>query len=224
VRPNDVVEAAHLVGDALEPVADEDWTVRAGSLNWDVATTVTHMAGATAKYALCLSSAATRYIALQLVRYPGASTHDLLGAVAATARSLATVADAAPATTRAYHASGMADPEGFVAMACVELLVHGADAATGLKVELHPPDGLCERVVRRLFPWVTHPAPPWDLLLWATGRLALPEVAALDESWRWHAAPLDEWDGALPQRRADPPVAYRFDPVSGCWQPQWQAD
>jgi hypothetical protein len=117
----------------------------------------------------------------------------------------------------------MADPEGFVAMGCVELLVHGADAAAGLDVELRPPDGLCERVVRRLFPSATHPAPPWDLLLWATGRLALPDVAALDESWRWHAGPLDEWDGAVPQRRADPPPEYRFEPVSGRWEPQWPA-
>jgi hypothetical protein len=223
VRPDDVVQAAALVGEALQPVVDEDWSVRAGSLEWDVDTTVAHMAGATAKYALCLSSATTRFIALRLVRYPDASTHDLLRAVASTARSLGAVAEAAPATARAYHASGMADPEGFVAMACVELLVHGADAAAGLSVQLQPPDGLCERVVQRLFPWVTHPAPSWNLLLWATGRLALPNVAALDESWRWHAAPLDEWDGAVPQRRADPPTEYRFDTLSGRWQPVWQA-
>jgi len=223
VRPNDVVEAADLIGEALRPVADQDWSVRAGSLDWDVATTVAHMAGAVAKYALCLSSTTTRFIALQLRPYPGASTHDLLDTVAATARSLAAVADAAPATARAFHASGMADPEGFVAMGCVELLVHGADAAAGLTVELRPPDGLCERVVRRLFPWATHPATLWDLLLWSTGRLALPDVAALDESWRWHVEPLAEWTGGVPQRRADPPTEYRFDVVSGRWEPQWQA-
>src|SRR5262249_58442678 len=85
VRPDDVVQAAALVGEALQPVVDKDWSVRAGSLDWDVDTTVAHMAGAAAKYALCLSSTTTHFIALRLVRYPDASRHDLLHAVASTA-------------------------------------------------------------------------------------------------------------------------------------------
>jgi hypothetical protein len=179
------------------------------------------MAGAVAKYALCLSSATTRFIALRLTRYPQATNDDLVAAVTSTARSLAAIATSTPATTRAYHASGMADPEGFVAMGCVELLVHTRDIAAGLTVELHPPGGVCERVLQRLFPWVTHASPPWERLLWATGRAALPEAAALDESWQWHAAPLDEWDGALPQQQAEPPTAYRYDAMTGRWEPDW---
>jgi hypothetical protein len=219
VRPDDVVVAADVIGGVLYLVADLDWSVPAGSLEWDVATTVAHMAGAVAKYALCLSCATTRFIALHLVRYPQATNLDLVEAVTSTARSLAAVAANAPTTTRAYHVSGMADPEGFVAMGCVELLVHGHDIATGLSVELHPPEDVCERVLQRLFPWVTHTASPWERLLWATGRTALHDAAALDESWRWHAAPLDEWDGAIPQRQADPPTAYRYDTMTGRWEP-----
>jgi uncharacterized protein (TIGR03083 family) len=224
VRPEDVVVAADVIGEVLYPVSDLDWSVRAGSLDWDVTTTVAHMAGAVAKYALCLSSATTRFIALRLMRYPGATNDDLVAAVTSTARSLAAAAANAPATTRAYHSSGMADAEGFVAMGCVELLVHAGDIAAGLTVELHPPDDLCERVLQRLFPWVTHAAPPWERLLWATGRIALPEAAGLDESWRWHAAPLDEWDGAMPERQADPPTSYRYDTKTGRWEPHWSTN
>jgi hypothetical protein len=41
--PTDVVAAEA----ALRPVADFDWSVQAGPLEWDVGQTVTHMIGAT---------------------------------------------------------------------------------------------------------------------------------------------------------------------------------
>ncbi len=83
------------------------------------------------------------------------------------------------------------------------MLVHCWDAARGLGVEFVPPTDLAERVLRRLFPWAPRHEPAWEALLWANGRVDLaggPERPGPD--WEWHCAPLDEWDGTIPQRQA----------------------
>lgn len=56
-------------------------------------------------------------------------------------------------------------------------------------------------MLRRLFPWVELEADPaddpWSLLRWANGRLALDGRPQLTR-WRWHCAPLADWDGRRP--------------------------
>ncbi len=94
---------------------------------------------------------------------------------------------------------GTADPSGFAAMACDELLIHTDDPARGLGLGFHPPDDLAESVLQRLFPWVTPHGDPWDQLRWANGRLALGELERLTD-WAWHCAPLKEWNGIVPTR------------------------
>jgi hypothetical protein len=42
---------------------------------------------------------------------------------------------------------------------------------------------------------------PWSALLWANGRTDLPGQRR-QVPWRWHCAPLDEWDGRNPSGRA----------------------
>lgn len=103
-----------------------------------------------------------------------------------------------PATARGFHPFGTADPSGFAAMACDELLVHTDDAARGLGLAFEPDPTRCERTLRRLFPWAPDDVDPWTALRWANGRLALPGRPRL-ERWRWHCAPLEEWDGRSPR-------------------------
>ncbi len=91
----------------------------------------------------------------------------------------------------------MADPSGFAAMGCDELLVHGWDATEGLGVDLTPDERITARVLHRLFPWVSHEPDPWTALLWANGRVDLPSKPRPTD-WRWHCAPLDQWDGSIP--------------------------
>ena len=105
-------------------------------------------------------------------------------------RILAATVRTAPAQARAFHPTGMADPEGFAAMGCTEILVHGQDIARGLGLSLDPPRGICAVVLGRLFPEAPDGADPWEILLWATGRGELPGQPQLRE-WRWHGAPLD---------------------------------
>ena len=107
---------------------------------------------------------------------------------------------AAPASARAFHPSGMADPSGFAGMSCDEILIHTADITGGFGIDFQPPDEICAKVLARLFPWAPTDVGAWDSLRWANGRLALPGVAPQDANWRWHCAPLSEWDGSIPRR------------------------
>ena len=87
-------------------------------------------------------------------------------------------------------------------MACDELLVTGNDAARGLGVAFAPDGRLAADVLTRLFPWHAQEVDddPWQLLLWANGRMELPGRVR-QSVWRWHCAPLSEWDGVAPSPR-----------------------
>ena len=219
LRPDDVVTAAEAAAAALGSSTARDWTVPAGTLEWDVRTTLAHAAGATAKYALCLASGTSRFIALRSEQYADATNDDLLHALVSTARALRQVAVAVPDGRRAFHVAGMADAEGFVAMGCTEILVHAHDAASGVGAAFDPPDDLCRTAVSRLFPWTPADTPGWATLLWASGRRALEAHPAPGDDWEWHCAPLDEWDGTVPKAPMELPRAWRFDDSRRRWQP-----
>lgn len=83
-------------------------------------------------------------------------------------------------------------------MACDELLLHTDDAASSLGVAFEPPPDLPVAVLHRLFPWVEGGGEdPWTLLRWANGRIPLGARPQL-RKWRWHCAPLADWDGEVP--------------------------
>jgi predicted component of type VI protein secretion system len=76
----------------------------------------------------------------------------------------------------------------------------GADAAAGFGVPFAPAPAFAARVVHRLFPWAPGDlavADPWAVLLWCNGRAPLGERPRR-VGWRWHCAPLEEWDGRDP--------------------------
>ncbi|MBV9856199.1 MAG: hypothetical protein JOY82_17045 [Streptosporangiaceae bacterium] len=52
-------------------------------------------------------------------------------------------------------------------------------------------------VLARLFPWRRPDPGPWEALLHANGRIDLPGLPRL-KRWRWHCAPLAEWNGPQP--------------------------
>jgi len=63
---------------------------------------------------------------------------------------------------------------GYAALGIVETLVHTGDMADGLGLSWSPPDGICARVLARLFPDVPDDFRPWPTLLWACGRAEIP--------------------------------------------------
>ncbi len=87
--PADVVAAAVASETALRPLVDRDWSLRAGSLDWSVEQTITHMIGATAKYTLYLASQCQHFIGLSVTRWPDATSGELLDSLVPVATGLA---------------------------------------------------------------------------------------------------------------------------------------
>jgi hypothetical protein len=216
--PDDVVVAANHVVAALAPAVDADWTVPASAVDWDVRSTVLHSVSCVTCYTVDLASQATARVPLAINVPLHATNEQVLRVLGATARMLALVAEASPASARGYHEGGMADTSGFVAMAIDEVIVHGADAAAGLGLAYDPPQLLARKVVDRLFPWAPVDTDGWTALLWANGRLALPRQPQIRPNWSWQCAPLDEWEGDIRFHRRRTPDSYVWDPDARRWR------
>ncbi|MGY0003919.1 hypothetical protein [Micromonospora sp. I033] len=195
VTADDLDTALSSVVATLRPATGLDWSVRAGSLEWDCWHTAEHIGD-------CLISFAGQLVARPEKRFArfmasadkDASPEEVLEFAEAGGRILAATVRAARPDVRAYHPMGHADPEGFAAMGCVETLLHGDDIAQGLGLAIDPPRDVCGRVLDRLFPEAAQElagVDPWAALRWCTGRIDLPGRPQLKE-WRWHAAPLGE--------------------------------
>ena len=102
LAPDDVVAAAATAQAALRPVIGRDWSVRAGTLDWDVEQTITHMIGATAKYTLYLASRCEHFIGLSVTRWPDATDEEVIDSLVPVATGLAAVVAVTPTGVRAY--------------------------------------------------------------------------------------------------------------------------
>lgn len=194
----DVRSATSACAALLGPAVDAEWQLQVPGLDWSVATTVAHAAGTVLWYALDVWSGPGDDAAFDVTVKPAASNAALLLSLHNAGRICAASIDAAPPGTRGFHPHGSPDLSGFAAMACDELLVHTDDAARSLGLRFAPDAALARRVLGRLFPWHDAGTDPWQTLLWANGRRGLPGRAAQQE-WRWHCAPLAEWDGSIPK-------------------------
>jgi hypothetical protein len=194
VTADDLDAAVSAVVAALRAGTDRDWSAPAGTLEWDCWHTAEHVGDCLLSYAGQLAvQPAARYVRFLASADKDASPAEVLEFAEAGGRILAATVRPAPAQARAYHPTGMADPEGFAAMGCVEALLHGHDIAEGLGLSLDPPSGICRGVLARLFPQAAADlagTDPWEALQWATGRAGLPGRPQLHQ-WRWHGAPLD---------------------------------
>ncbi|GAA4597836.1 hypothetical protein GCM10023194_73790 [Planotetraspora phitsanulokensis] len=195
VTADDVDTAISHVVAALSPAAGADWSVQAGTLEWDCRQTAEHIGDCLMSYAgQIVTRPAGRYVRFMANADQDASPAEVLEFAETGARILiATVLTASP-QMRAYHPTGMADPEGFAAMGCVEALLHGQDIAHGLGLPFDPPRDVCARVLARMFPEAVaalEAVDPWQALLFSTGRTELPGRPRLGQ-WRWRGAPLTE--------------------------------
>ncbi|MFE6334803.1 hypothetical protein ACFVOK_16535 [Streptomyces sp. NPDC057798] len=203
VTAADVEHAVRLAVAALRGAERADWSVKAGSLEWDCWETVEHLADDLFAYAVQLGPATPpldTHVPFAWTRHrpdgPANSVFadrtagpaGLLQVLEACGALLTAMVSTTAPTVRAHHIFGAADPEGFAAMGVVETLVHTHDVAEGLGVDWTPPADLCDRVLARLFPDAPTDTAPWPTLLWATGRTELPHRARRTE-WRWYGAP-----------------------------------
>jgi hypothetical protein len=194
--PDDVRVAARWLAHVLVQSSTTALDVPAGEVSWSCWRTAEHVVDDLVAYALQVASGARLdYVPItgprgesEVVRVaPASGPAGLAEALTASAELLATQVEAAPPERRAYHPFGLSDPAGFAAMGVVEILVHAYDVVAGLGLPQQAfPDGLAERALARLFP----DAPgdtgesPDALLLWCTGRIALPGRERLTR-WRW---------------------------------------
>ncbi|MFK0170378.1 hypothetical protein ACIQU5_16370 [Streptomyces sp. NPDC090306] len=203
VAAADVELAVRLAVTALRGASGADWTVKAGSLEWDCWETVEHLADDLFSYAAQLGPASppsdTDVPFAWSRKRPGGPANAVFADREAGPAGLLQVLDACGAlltaivstkapTVRAHHIFGRADPEGFAAMGVVETLVHTHDVAAGLGVDWTPPADLCDRVLVRLFPDAPTDTERWPTLLWATGRGELTGRPRRTE-WRWYGTP-----------------------------------
>ncbi|GAA3343738.1 hypothetical protein GCM10020358_44140 [Amorphoplanes nipponensis] len=203
VTAADVRQAVRLAADTLTAAVTRDWRVPAGDLDWDCWETVEHIADDLFAYAGQLGPRRPSVEgpvpfgwdyrrpggpALTIYAVPADGRAGLIQVLESCGALLAAMVEVTPADVRAHHVYGASDPEGFAAMGVVETLVHMRDVAAGLELPWEPPEELCVRVLHRLFPGAPATGDRWPALLWATGRIALPDRARLT-SWRWHGEP-----------------------------------
>lgn len=185
--PAAVAEALTVLGKA----ADGDWSRRAGETDWSCLELLDHITLGVTGYAglLIARPAEPRYIALRTGNDPGSSVPERLETLTIAATLLAHTVRASGPQVRAYHSWGTSDPSGFAAMGVVEILVHTHDLVRTFGIGWTPPDDLVAPVVRRLFPGAPDTATPGAVLLWCTGRIALPGHARLPRAgWQWYGA------------------------------------
>lgn len=192
-----VIEAGAESAGFLGSVADAEWSVPVPDLDMNVSEVVCHAAEGCLWYAIDLAAAGKDLTTIEHHVKPDSVPGDLVDTLLAYATVIARTVDLAPPDVLGFHPFGQADPSGFAAMACDELLIHTDDVGRALGTPFVPSTSLAEAVLRRLFPWVDGPEDPWQLLLWANGRIALGDRPRL-EGWRWHCAPLDQWSGDAP--------------------------
>lgn len=197
ITGDDVLAAAAECYGFLEPAVGMDWSAPVPGLDFTVSSVVAHAANGPLWYTLDLWSGPDDSAALELTVRRDAANAALLVSMRSAARACAASVDAAPPDIRGFHPAGAADPSGFAAMACDELLVHTDDAARGLGRRFSPDPRLPGRVLARLFPWHDPGDDPWRTLLWANGRIDLPGRPN-QAGWTWRSAPLADWDGQAP--------------------------
>ncbi|MER5708182.1 hypothetical protein AB0B13_38985 [Streptomyces sp. NPDC042898] len=203
VTADDVDLAVRLAVGTLRDAPAEGWGGKAGSLEWDCWETAEHLANDLFYYAVQLGPQSPPLdthvpIALNRKRPDGptvflyaerdAGPAGLVQVLEACGALLVAMVRTTPPGVRSHHAAGVADPEGFAALALQETLVHMHDLAEGFGLPWTPPSDLCSRVLARLFPEAPVGTDPWLTLLWATGRGELPGHARLT-GWRSDSTP-----------------------------------
>lgn len=206
LTPDDLIAAALHCREALAPGLHLDWSVPAGDLEWTCRHTLDHISDALLFYSVHLATAAPERRARVRDGDNTKSIEQLLDVVVGAATILGRVATAMPAGTRAFHPAGMADATGFLAMGCVETMIHTDDIAAGLGMPFNGSDEIAARVIARIFPWAPIGHPAWDTIRWCCGRAPLGDLPRQDEFWFWHCAPLSEWDGTVRRRNAPAPA------------------
>lgn len=146
-----------------------DWAGTAGTLQWSRRDTAVHIAHVLIAYAGQVAAGPDdAYLPMDLTVRAAATPAQIVTIVEAAGTLLIRAIAAASPADRGWR-WGPTDPSGFAALGANELLNHAYDITGG-----RPPADLAAPVLARLFP--DAPAgDPSEVLLWCTGRIALPD-------------------------------------------------
>lgn len=191
-----VHRAAAICRSTLAPALIADWSIPAGPLDWTCRDTLDHLSDALGFYcgqlAIRAEGPRPRFRNGDLA----ATVPNLFDALDVGVAMLGAIVAATPAAARAWHRMGSADAEGFLAMACEEILVHTWDISQGHGLPMTVPDDLAAATLHRIFPWAPTGCTAWEAQLWCSDRIGLPGRGKIG-AWGWHGAPLAEWDGSM---------------------------
>jgi uncharacterized protein (TIGR03083 family) len=172
---------------ALAPLTGADWSTPARDLEWTCRESAVHLGDSLFAQAAQLVAGPLHDWVPAEVRTEAVEPAQLLRVIDACAGLLRVAAAAARPELRAWHPCGIADPSGWIAMGLAEGLVHTWDITATLGSDWSPPRDLAAQAIARLFP--NAPAgDPSDVLLWCSGRIALPDRPRQGADWRWHTS------------------------------------
>ncbi|MGZ8763296.1 MAG: VOC family protein, partial [Acidimicrobiia bacterium] len=119
--PEDLLLAAGVAVECLAGAVEPDWEAPAGHLPWTCRATVDHVVDTLLWYSVQLATESRGPLPAPRRGDPDGKPRFLLASLRSSAAVLAAVVRAADPSVRAFHAAGMADPEGFTAMGCDEI-------------------------------------------------------------------------------------------------------
>jgi hypothetical protein len=185
-RIDDLLHLSELVATTWTSAADQDWSVRAGTLDWTCLQTADHAVDCVYAPAFFLASRRTDSypdVGLDLTLGQRANPVLLVESLRIATRILtAVINDAEPAARAVIFRRPnvvVAPAADFAPRGALELILHAHDVCSGLGVSFVPPLQICERLrehTRNWLMWKTTWGPletttnPWADLLNASGR------------------------------------------------------
>src|ERR1700760_2304058 len=117
VTADDLDSVISCVMSGLLPITDRDWSVAAGTLEWDCWHTAEHLGDCLLSYAAQLAvQPPDRYVEFMAAAGEGAGPAEVLELVQAGGGFLVAMIRTAPPGARAYHPSGVTGPAGFAGL------------------------------------------------------------------------------------------------------------
>src|ERR1700745_3611619 len=117
VTADDLDSVISCVMSGLLPITDRDWSVRAGTLEWDCWRTAEHIGDTLLSYAWQLAvQPTTRYVRAVATAEKDASPAEVLEFAVTGGRVLASMVRTSPAHVRAFPPAGTAAPQGSPAL------------------------------------------------------------------------------------------------------------
>jgi uncharacterized protein (TIGR03083 family) len=198
---------AGLIGDVvgeldalLVGMPSSAWQSPAANVGWSCRDTADHIAGDFAHYAAqIVGQPPDHYVKFSFDTSRATTAAELCEVVRVAGGLLAAAVRTAGPHCLGWHPHGYFTAAGFAAIGAAEGLVHGYDIAAGVGMPWSPGQGLCEQVLRAVFPVAdtTGRSPALRTLLIQTGRDSRPEGAP-PPKWSYSAA------AALPLSAAPP--------------------